>query len=190
MDYWGKEWLSVWFAFSPDRPLPSKTWYYANPDRDIISTDNTAIWKWAEIKVHCWIYKSMYVMIRHYDPIDFGGYPSLIPSDPGSGGCGGEYVTSISPVGTWGSPHLSYETTDEYYDPYDPGCGGSGDGGGGAGGDGDGYSGNDGESMTFPELCSSLGGKLYYDYVCLEQWNEEKGDYETVWCGTAAICET
>ena len=44
--------------------------------------------------------------------------------------------------------------------------------------------------MTFPELCSSLGGKLYYDYLCLEQWNEETGAYETVWCGTAAICET
>ena len=187
VEYWGKEWSSQWFAVSPERPLPSRTWYYAYPHRDLISTDGTAYWKWAEIKVHCWVYRRLYVTVIHYDPIDFGGYVSTIPTDPSGGCAGGEYMTSIAPT-TWRGPHLSYETQGEHYDPYDPGCGESG---GGGGGDGDG-SGEDtaGETGTFAELCSSLGGTLYYDYVCLEQWNEKTGDYETIWCGTAAICET
>jgi uncharacterized membrane protein YgcG len=188
--YWGKEWLSTWFASSPERPLPSRTWYYAYPNRDVISTDNTAIWKWAEIRVHCWVYRSLYAMVIHYDPIDFGGYPSTIPSDPDGGGCGGggEYMTSISPGETAGSPQHSFETTSEYYDPYNPGCDDGGSGGGG-GSDGDGGGGGGGGG-SFGEMCTSLGGKLYYDFVCLEQWNDKTGDYETVWCGTAAICDT
>lgn len=191
----GKEWLSQWFAFSPDRPLPSKTWYYAYPDRHITSTDNTYVWEWAEIKVHCWVYRRLYVMIVHYDPIDFGGYVKAIPSDPGTGGgCeGGEYMSSVSQVGSWaGASDPADELSAESYDPYDPDCSGGGEGSGGIG-DGEGESsgsGGDGGEMTFPELCSALGGKLYYDYVCLEQWNEKTGEYETVWCGTAAICET
>ena len=44
--------------------------------------------------------------------------------------------------------------------------------------------------MSFPETCSTLGGTLYYDYVCLQVWNAAAGQYESVWCGTAAICET
>jgi hypothetical protein len=170
--YRGEEWVSQWFASSPERPLPSRTWYYAYPDRDLISLDNTAFWQWAEIKVHCWIYQSLYITVRHYDPIDFGGYVRMIPSDPSGEGCGGgDYTTSY------------------YYDPYDPGsgCDGSDGTGGSAGG---GSAADPTRDMTFPELCSSLGGKLYYDYLCLEQWNEKTGSYETIWCGTAAICET
>jgi hypothetical protein len=186
VDYAGKEWLSQWFAFSPDRPLPSRTWYYAYPDRNLTSTDNTSIWEWAEIKVHCWIYRSLYITVIHYDPIDFGGYVKTNPSAPGSGsGCGdSDYMTSISPIDPWtGGSSPAYELSREDYDPYDPGCGGSGGGTPGEGGD-------DGDDLTFPELCSSLGGKLYYDYMCLEQWNQATGEYDTVWCGTAAVCET
>jgi hypothetical protein len=190
VDYWGKEWFSQWFASSRDRPLPSRTWYYAYPDRDLISTDNTSIWKWAEIKVHCWVYRSLYVTVIHYDPIDFGGYVKNIPADPDGGGCGGgEYMTSVSPVGSSiARSGPNSELASEPYNPYDPECSGGGSGGGGD--DGGGGSGGDSGEMTFPQLCSSLGGKLYYDYVCLEQWNEKTGAYETVWCGTAAICET
>ncbi|HEX6371146.1 MAG TPA: hypothetical protein VF006_19665 [Longimicrobium sp.] len=189
VDYWGKQWLSQWFASSPERPLPSRTWYYAYPDRDIISTDNTAIWRWAEIKVHCWVYRSLYVTVIHYDPIDFGGYASLIPSDP-EGGCGGgEYMTSVSPVGPVADADPTDGMSSEYYDPYDPDCSGGGGGSGGTGDDEE-SGGDAGGDLTFPELCSLLGGKLYYDYVCLEQWNARTGEYETVWCGTAAICET
>jgi hypothetical protein len=194
VDHAGKEWLSQWFAFSPDRPLPSRTWYYAYPDRHITSTDNTSVWEWAEIKVHCWVYRRLYVMVVHYDPIDFGGYVKAIPSDPvDGGGCGGgEHVTSVSPAGSLaGGSDPAYEPSREFYDPYDPGCGGSGGGGTGGSGEGGGASGEDeGGGTTFPEQCSSFGGRLYYDYICLEQWNEETGAYEAVWCGTAAICET
>lgn len=192
VDHAGKEWLSRWFAFSPERPLPSRTWYYAYPDRHLLSTDNTAVWEWAEIKVHCWVYRGLYVMVRHYDPIDFGGYVKAIPSDPGSGGpcTGGEHVASISRLDPWAADNgLSHDLSSGSYDPYDPSCDGSG--GGGAGDDGDGGSrGDDGGEMTFPEMCSSLGGRLYYDYLCLEEWDEATREYVTVWCGTAAICET
>jgi hypothetical protein len=186
----GKVWLSQWFAFSPDRPLPSRTWYYAYPERHLTSTDNASVWEWAEIKVHCWVYRRLYLTVIHYDPIDFGGQVKAIPSDPGGGCGGGEYMTSISPVGAWaGGGEPEHELSSEYYDPYDPDCGGSAGGPTGGAGAG-GSDGDDSGSMTFPELCSSLGGKLYYDYICLEQWDDRTGEYETVWCGTAAICET
>jgi hypothetical protein len=123
-------------------------------------------------------------------PVVFGGQllvsqdpvnrPVLVRRGPGSGGdgCGGhggvDYPTSTAPADT------EYALSDDDYDPYYPACGGTG-GTGTGGGDG---------GMTFPEMCSSLGGKLYYDYYCLELWNANTGNYETVWCGTAAICET
>lgn len=179
VEYAGKEWYSQWMASSPVRPLPSQAWYYAYPDRDIISTDNTTLWTWAEIKVHCWVHRSLYVQVIHYDPVDFGGFVRAIPSDPN--GCGeGETVTSASPAAPW----VGADLADHSYDPYDPGCTGSGSEGGGGGSSGE------GETTTFAETCSALNGTLYYDYFCLEQWNERTGKYETIWCGTAAICET
>lgn len=109
-----------------------------------------------------------------------GSQPSC-PSDPGgSGTCrtdSGENVSSAGP-----SP-------DGYmYDPYDPGyetpsgC----TGGGSSGETGIGS----GSEETFPEMCTSLGGTLYYDYGCFEAFNTETATWETIWCGTIAVCET
>jgi hypothetical protein len=177
VDYAGEEWLSQWRAISSARPLPSRTWYYAYPNRHIKSRDNSHVWEYAEIRVHCWVYRAMYLTVVHYDPIDYRGYVKPASSNPGSGSgtCDDMYMTSLTPT------NPEYELSTAAYDPYDPSCVGSGGGGGGDGGDG---------GVTFPEMCSSLGGKLYYDYLCLEQWNANTGNYETVWCGVAAICET
>jgi hypothetical protein len=187
VEYAGREWYSQWLAASPDRPLPSQSWYYAYPDRDIVSVENTAIWTWAEIKVHCWVYRSLYVTVVHYDPIDYGGYVRSTNQD---GGCGGdEFMTSVAPADPWTGSQDAAEMTSDDYEPYDPGCGGSGSGGA-SGDDGGAESDDSGGEMTFAELCDLLSGRLYYDYLCLQQWNEKAGDYETIWCGTAAICET
>jgi hypothetical protein len=72
---------------------------------------------------------------------------------------------------------------DEAFDPYDPVQPACGTGGGGSGT-------GDEEGETFASQCGSMEGKLYYDYLCLEVWNEDTKRYETLWCGVAAICET
>ena len=107
--------------------------------------------------------------------------PSCPPPD---GPCSspGEPMTSIS-----AAPGANASPDGFLYDPYDPGygttsdCPESGGGGGGSGG---------GSEQTFPEMCSSLGGKLYYDYGCMEVYNADTGNWETVWCGTFSVCET
>lgn len=182
--YAGHEWSSQWMAKSSVRPLPSRSWYRAYPNRDITSIDGAARWTGAEILVHCWVYRSMYLTVIHYDPVGFAGY--VRPTQQACLG-GGEPMTSISPPGPWGSPTRTENVSEDTYDPYSPDaqsdCDDPEAGGGGTGG-------SDGSEPTFAEVCSSLGGKLHYDYVCLEQWNKYTGEYEVVWCGTAAICET
>lgn len=112
--------------------------------------------------------------------------PEPDPEDP----CGGpgEYMTSLTPAP---APGANASPDGYLYDPYDPGYGSSttsgcsGGGGGGGGGDSGGDSGE-----TFPQMCSALGGKLYYDYGCIEKYNWETGHWDPIWCGTYAVCET
>lgn len=113
-------------------------------------------------------------------------------SPPPPGGCGpggGENLTSLLPA----DPNRELSPENFAYDPYDPGaqqtvsCGGGGTGGGT--GDGSGGDGSD-SGGSFAETCGSLGGKLYYDYGCLEAFDPETQEWEQVWCGTIAVCET
>lgn len=125
------------------------------------------------------VWAGNYTVVAHEGEVTFG--PAYSPyNGDGAGGCGDPaYMTGVGPDTASVQPISLYESS---YDPYDPGpplCGG----GGGSGRDGS-------KEETFPEACSSLGGKLYYDYICLQLWNESTGSYETVWCGVAAICET
>lgn len=134
------------------------------------------------------VWSGRYWVVAHEGDITLGpAYPAGGAGMSGTGGdrCdGGEYMTG---VGADTMTHSAPSIYDGAYDPYSPEspseCYGTG-GGGVPGQD----SGDDPE--TFASTCSSLGGKLYYDFVCLEIWNEASGKYETVWCGVAAICET
>jgi hypothetical protein len=111
--------------------------------------------------------------------------PDCPEPDPGSCvGSGGEYMTSLLAV-----PGRDAPVDGLLYDPYDPGasatpsgdCEGSGSGGGGGPG---------GEEKSLPEVCGDLGGKLYYDYGCIEQYDYASGTWYTIWCGSYAVCET
>jgi hypothetical protein len=113
-----------------------------------------------------------------------GNQPECPP--PGSEGCGStgpgedpDYPTSISPA-----PGASASPDGYLYDPYDPGYG-SDTPSGCPGGSTDG-----GSEPTFAAMCGSWGGKLYYDYGCIEQYNAARGQWEEIWCGTYATCET
>jgi hypothetical protein len=123
------------------------------------------------------VWSGQYWVVAHEGTIDLG--PAYVPWPGGGGnggGCGGpgHYLT-----GAGGDAAIS----DAGYDPYasSPSCGDDGGGGSGPGSP---------DGQNFAELCSSLNGRLYYDFACLELWNEKTGDYQTVWCGTAAFCET
>lgn len=97
----------------------------------------------------------------------------------------GEYMNSMSPAPAPGS----HAAPDGFlYDPYDPGYESSTTSGCTEGGEGAGGEAESGES--FAEMCSSLGGTLYYDYGCIEQYDSNTGQWETIWCGTYAVCET
>lgn len=120
------------------------------------------------------IWAGNYWVVAHEGTIDFG--PEYTPQT--GDGCAGadEHMTAAGG---------DADIVDPDYDPYSASvqtCGG----GGGPGGSEEG----DWGGKSFAEFCSSANGKLYYDFACLEVWNEDKGSYETVWCGTAAFCET
>jgi hypothetical protein len=97
---------------------------------------------------------------------------------------GGDFMTGTDASAPGGDPELSpYNFA---YDPYNPGdtspssdCSGGGETPAPAE-----------PEPTFAEMCTALGGKLYYDYGCIEQWNKEKGQWEPEWCGTYAVCES
>lgn len=97
---------------------------------------------------------------------------------------GGDYMTGTDASAPGGDPDLPpYNFA---YDPYNPG-----DTSPSSGCDGGGETHEPAEpEPTFAEMCTALGGKLYYDYGCIEQWNKEKGQWEPEWCGTYAVCES
>ncbi len=68
-----KWFLTDWQSNLSDFPLPSRNWYHAVPNRNPISTDGTARWENAEIQVHCWVYRALYLFQRHYDVIAASG---------------------------------------------------------------------------------------------------------------------
>lgn len=114
--------------------------------------------------------------------------PACPEPDPEPCGDGpGEHMTSVSPAP---APGANARPDGFLYDPYDPGydtgtysgCDGGGGGGGGEAGDI--------PEESFPQMCDAWGGKLYYDYGCIEKYNQDTGNWDPVWCGTYAVCET
>lgn len=69
----GYMFLSDWRSKRSDFPLPSWNWYYALPDRNPVSEDRKARWNNAEIQVHCWIYRAMYLLHHHRDVVAGAG---------------------------------------------------------------------------------------------------------------------
>jgi hypothetical protein len=111
--------MSDWQSKKSDFPLPAWNRYYAVPVRSVISNDRKARWDNAEIQVHCWVYRAMYLIQRHYDVVAVSG--TLVEL------CEDDWeridIEAYDDVGTaQGSTTLST-------------CGGDG-GGGGGGGDG------------------------------------------------------
>lgn len=121
--------LSDWRSKRSDFPLPSWNWYYALPNRNPISDDRKARWNNAEIQVHCWVYRAMYLLQHHRDVVagagqlvelceedrdiidieaydDGGTAPGSTPLSTCSGGGGG---------GDGGSVWTCYTVTIEHY---------------------------------------------------------------------------
>jgi hypothetical protein len=65
--------MSEWQSKRRDFPLPAWNWYHAVPNRSPISNDRKARWDNAEIQVHCWVYRAMYMIQRHYDVVAGSG---------------------------------------------------------------------------------------------------------------------
>lgn len=131
--------------------------------------------------------------ITEVGPHTVGGHadaaqPACPEPDPEPCGDGpGEYMSSVSPAP---APGANASPDGYFYDPYDPGydtgtCSGC-DGGGAGGGD----EGGNIPEESFPQMCDAWGGKLYYDYGCIEKYNWDTGNWDQIWCGTYAVCET
>lgn len=134
------------------------------------------------------VWSGNYWVVAHEGDISFGpAYPAGGAGYGSTGsGCGGEDFMTGANTDSVGP--LASSIYDGGYDPYSPEEPSSGCGGGTGAGNTGGNTGSSGE--TFAATCSSLGGKLYYDFFCLEVWNESTGEYKTIWCGVAAFCET
>lgn len=50
-------------------PLPSWNWYYAYPMQTVVSNNSKYRWEDAEIQVHCWVYRALYVIMHHRDHV-------------------------------------------------------------------------------------------------------------------------
>lgn len=169
--YSGKEFLTNWRSITQTTPLPSRNWYEASPERDVVSRDGTARWYGAKVHVHCWIERNPYLQTFHRDPIGFAGL--VRPCAVGGGGTEGD----LNPY----SPE-SYASGGAETD-----CG---EGGSGAGD----------EPIAppdWPGLVEGPGGfaglvcggsdVLVYDDLCIEVWVTGVG-WTVYWCGVGVTC--
>lgn len=90
------DFISSWRSVIWHFPLPSHNWYEATPSRDVVSVTGDATWQDARIQVHCWVYRSSWVIVHHYHHIASSG--RLVCPDPNRA------------LGMW----------DEQFDPYAP----------------------------------------------------------------------
>lgn len=114
---------SQWKAELASRPLPAWAWYYAYPNPDPVSEDERAIWEGAKIQVHCWVYRSSWLIQHHRDIVARLG--NVVANCDRSGGGEALWAETYDPY--MSDAPQSFTTGD---------CDGdTGGGGGGGGGD-------------------------------------------------------
>lgn len=69
VEFEGQMFRSEWRSKRSDFPLPAWNWYYAYPNSTVVSNHGTHRWENAEIQVHCWVYRAMYVITHHRDHV-------------------------------------------------------------------------------------------------------------------------
>ena len=121
VEYQGHQWSSEWRATKTVFPLSSFEWYRPVPYGAVLtSTDGRATWSNAQVRVLCWIYNGMDIIVRHYDPMQFSGTVKECSTG------GGTEITN--PIETSYDPYTSYPPTNNACSNT------SGGGGGGSGG--------------------------------------------------------
>jgi hypothetical protein len=192
--YERKEFLTSWQSASSAFPLPSYNWYNATPNPDPVSTDGTAYWDNAGVKVHCWVERNPYVTVNHRHPVDYRGFVRSRSGEciGGSGGTGDD--GSIGDNAAYGSTE---------YDPYDSGLPEDESCSGGTGGTGEEDSGSGiqfvpgdytgGETIDWETGIGNGGTSVCGDlaqveFICIDTWNAVTEEWETWSCGYATTC--
>lgn len=120
VEYEGHQWSSEWRATRTVYPLSPLEWYRPVPyGTTLTSTDGRATWSNAQVRVLCWIYNGMDIIVHHYDPIGFSGKVN----ECGTGGG----TEAAEPVVTSYDPYSAYPPTNNA-------CAGNGNGGSGPSG--------------------------------------------------------
>jgi hypothetical protein len=183
--------MTDWRSKRSDFPLPAWNWYYAIPMRDVVSNDGKARWENAEIQVHCWIYRAMYMLQHHRDIVAAAGQLVELCEDDWRLDVRREEGYDDGDGSRLGSSR---------YDPYasrwgaDDFCSDDNDGGGGGAGGTQYYPGDytNGETVGWSDGVgtggySACGQDAKVEYVCIDVWVEGVG--WTEWsCGYATTC--
>jgi hypothetical protein len=192
IDFEGYLFLSDWRSKRSDFPLPSWNWYYALPSRNPVSSDGKARWDNAEIQVHCWIYRAMYILHHHRDVVAAAG--QLVEL------CEGDWRIDLRREDGYDDGDGS-RLGSSRYDPYARSswgatqfCADDSDGGGGGAG-GTQYEPGDytnGETVGWSDGVgtggySACGQDAKVEYVCIDVWIDGLGWVE--WsCGYTTTC--
>lgn len=123
VEFEGQTFSSEWRSKRSDFPLPAWNWYYAVPTQTVVSNSGKYRWENAEIQVHCWVYRALYVLTHHRDHVaSLGRLVELCEGDWDDRDL--DEIENRAGGGTVPNPALSTS------------CGGDGGGGGGGGGGG------------------------------------------------------
>jgi len=171
----GHEWNTEWRATSSSMPLPPLSWYAPVGTNSIKSEDGHAIWINAQIRVACWIWNALDVIVRHYDPIGYSG--TVQPCD------------GTRPGRTAYAEYDPYDPEPYDGDCYDP----TSSGGGGTGiqfQPGDYTNGEtvDWNTGTGNGGMSECGAAAKVEYTCIDVWNDKNQRWDTFSCGFATTC--
>jgi hypothetical protein len=190
-EFEGQMFLTGWRSVRSDTPLPSWNWYYALPDRDPVSNNGKYRWKDAQIQVHCWVYRAMYLTVIHRDPVAALG--ELVEL------CEGDWRIDVQREDGYDDGDGS-RLGSSRYDPYSRSswgatefCADDNDGGGGGGGT-QYYPGDytNGETVGWSDGVgtggySACGQDAKVEYICIDVWVDGVGWVE--WsCGYATTC--
>jgi hypothetical protein len=191
VEFEGYMFLTDWVSKRSDFPLPSWNWYRPLPNRSLISNDGKARWDNAEIQVHCWVYRRLYVLRIHRDVVAAMGQLvelceddwriDLRREDSDYDGDGSRLGSSrYDPyASSWGYEEFCSDNND----------GGAGNGSGTQYYPGD-YTGGetvDWETGVGNGGTSSCGETAKVEIICIDVWVEGVGWVE--WsCGYATTC--
>ncbi len=195
VEFEGQMFMTQWRSkLGLDRaPLPSWNWYYAYPMRTVVSNNGKYRWEDAEIQVHCWVYRAMYVITHHRDHVaSLGRLVEL---------CEGDWKRDVRREdGYYDDGDDGSRLGSSKYDPYSSSwgvtdfCADDNDGGGGGAGGTQYYPGDytNGETVGWSDGVgtggySACGQDAKVEYICIDVWVDGVGWVE--WsCGYATMC--